>query len=52
MRPKTRDRVMNLMLFFAVMNLIVTGSLLYAVIHFQPTIIVDTISFFDKLWPF
>ena len=40
------------MLLFAVANLIVTGSLLYTVIHFQPTIIVDTVSFLDKLWPF
>ena len=52
MKPKTRDRIMKLMLFFAVVNLIVTGTLLYAVMHFQPTIITDTVSFLDKLWPF
>ncbi len=50
--PKNRDRVIKLLLLFSLVNIIMTGSLLYAVMHFQPAIITDTIGILDKLWPF
>ena len=52
MKPKTRDRAIKAILVLLLANLIVTGSLFYAVIHLQPTILTDTVSFLDKLWPF
>jgi cytochrome b subunit of formate dehydrogenase len=52
MHPRKRDKVLVWVLLLLLVNIAITGSLLYAIVHLQPTIIVDTVSFLDKLWPF